>query len=121
KILDIKREYRWTSLKGMTPPKFISCVREYRANNKKQVMQLLDESHFESRFSRDPLLSKDKVAQLYHIWLENLLDSNENNRIALVIERNSQIQACGTVEKQDLSYAGIKFQLMSNGLYVSSS
>lgn len=118
-ILDIKREYRWTSLKGIQAPKFLSRVRDYQPEDKESVIQLLEQSHFESRFSRDQLLDQRKTKKLYEIWLEKLLDGKEKDRIALVMERNSQVQACGTIEKQDLSYAGVNVQLMSGGLYVS--
>lgn len=118
-ILDIKREYRWTSLKGIQAPKFLSCVRDYQPEDKAKVMQLLEESHFDSRFSRDQLLDQRKTEKLYQIWLEKLLDGKENDRIALVMERNGRVQACGTIEKQDLSHAGVNVQLMSGGLYVS--
>lgn len=119
-ILDIKREYRWTSAKGITPPKFLSRIRKYQTDDKKQVIQLLKKSHFESRFSRDYFLDQNKTVELYQIWLEKLLDGDERDKIALVLERDGRIQACGTIEKHDLSYAGVDLQLMNNGIYVSS-
>jgi len=119
-ILDIKREYRWTSLKGIQAPKFLSLVREYRANDKPQCIQLMPETHFESRFSRDSLLVETKTNKLYQIWLNTLLDSNESDRIALVMERNGRVQACGAIEQQNLSYAGLDVQMMNNGIYISS-
>lgn len=118
-ILDLKRDYLWTSLKGIQAPKFLSRVRNYRPEDKAEVMQLLKESHFDSRFSRDQLLDQGKTDELYQIWLEKLLDGEENDRIALVMERNGRVQACGTIEKQDLSHAGVDIQLMSGGIYVS--
>tara|TARA_R100000789_G_scaffold100224_1_gene109345 strand:- start:9262 stop:10290 length:1029 start_codon:yes stop_codon:yes gene_type:complete len=119
-ILDIKREYRWTSLKGIKAPKFLSQVREYDSHDKPKVMQLAVHNNFESRFSRDTHLAAAKTRKLYQIWLEKLLDGNEANRIALVIEKNGRVQACGAIEQQDLNYAGVDVQTMSNGIYISS-
>src|SRR5690606_30666922 len=103
-VMDIKREYRWTSLKGIRAPKFLSLVREYHPSDKAQCIQLLAETNFESRFSRDTLLNPSKTKELYQLWLEKLLDSDNSDRIALVVEKNGQVQACGTIEQQDLSY-----------------
>jgi hypothetical protein len=119
-IMDIKREYRWSTLKGIKSPKFLTQVRDYRPQDKKQVMQLLEEVSFESRFSRDRWLNQDKTAELYHIWLEKLLDRPERGRIALVMERNGRVQACGAIGKQDLRHSDVNLQLMSNGIYVST-
>ncbi|MCK0536379.1 hypothetical protein [Alcanivorax quisquiliarum] len=119
-ILDVKREYRWTSLKGIKPPKFLTRVRDYRPEDKPAVMQLLDKVHFESRFSRDPQLDQQKAADLYRLWLGKLLDAPESDRIALVMERDGRVQACGAIEKQDLGCAGVAIQLMNNGIYLSS-
>lgn len=119
-ILDIKREYRWTSLKGIKAPKFLSQVREYHSQDKPQSMQLIALNNFESRFSRDILLAEAKTSKLYQIWLEKLLDGNESNRIALVMEKNGRVQACGAIEQQNLSYAGVDVQTVSNGIYISS-
>lgn len=119
-VLDVKREYRWTSFRGITPPKFLSRVRDYDVADRHEVMGLMEGARFEGRFSRDPLLSPSKTLELYRIWLEKLLDGNEADRIALVIERNGRVQGCGTIERQDLRYAGVNLQLMSGGIYVSS-
>lgn len=120
-ILDIKREYRWTSLRDFNPPKFLSLIREYQPEDKRDVLQVLDAAHFESRFSRDPLLDPCKVRDLYRIWLEKLLDGDTQQRIALVMERNGRIQACGAIEKADLSTAGVNVQIMNGGIYVASA
>ena len=119
-ILDIKREYRWTSLKDIKPPKFLSLVRKYRENDKPQCMRLMEETYFESRFSRDPLLPESRTTNLYQIWLENLLSSKDDRKVALVMEKGGIVQACGAIEKHDLSYAGINLQMMGNGIYISS-
>lgn len=119
-VVDVKREYRWTSLRGIKVPKFLSSIREYRIEDKPQVMQLLDESLFESRFSRDSLLSRDKVTSLYRVWLERLLAGRGTDSLALVMERHGKIQACGTLAKLDMHDAGVPVQIMSNGLYVAS-
>lgn len=119
-ILDIKREYRWTSLKGTKAPKFLSQVREYHPQDKPQSLKLMTFKGFESRFSRDRLLEEATTSKLYQIWLEKLLDSYKRDSIALVMERNGQVQACGAIERQDLSYAGTNVQMMSNGIYISS-
>lgn len=119
-ILDIKREYRWTSFKGIRPPKFLSQIRDYRAEDKNRVMRIFEQSDFKSRFTRDKLLSHTKTAELYKIWLEKLLDGKEDDRIALVAERNGEVQACGTIEKHDLSHAGVNINMMSGGIYVST-
>ena len=119
-VLDIKREYRWRSLSEIGAPKFLSRVRDYQPSDKEQVIKLFRQARFESRFSRDPLLDKSRAAQLYQIWLEKLLDSNEDDRIALVREHAGTVQACGAIQRQDLGAAGIDIQLMSNGIYVSS-
>lgn len=119
-ILDIKREYRWTSFKGIKPPKFLSQIRDYRPEDKTRVMRILQQSDFKSRFTRDALLSPRKTAELYQIWLEKLLDGKEDDRIALVAERNGEVQACGTIEKHDLSHAGVNINMMSGGIYVST-
>ena len=120
-ILDIKREYRWSTLKGIKAPKFLSRVRDYHQEDKLQVLRLLEHVHFESRFSRDRRLDQKKSIELYRIWLENLLDRGENDRIALVMEKNNRIQACGAIEQQNLSHAGMDIQLMNNGIYISST
>lgn len=120
RILDIKREYRWRSLSKIGAPKFLSRVRDYQPSDKEQVLKLFRQARFESRFSRDPLLDKSRAARLYPIWLEKLLDSHEDDRIAVVREHRGTVQACGAIQRQDLGAAGVDVQLMSNGLYVSS-
>lgn len=119
-ILDIKREYRWRSLKGIKPPKFLSLVREYREDDRSQCLALMAGVYFESRFSRDISLPEAKTTRLYEIWLEKILNNTERGRIALVMEKGCRVQACGAIERHDLSYAGIDAQIMSNGIYLSS-
>lgn len=118
-ILDLKREYRWISLKNIVAPKFLSRVRDYQPSDRQAVVKIFQKSLFESRFSRDSSLDPDKVVRLYHIWLEKLLEGNEDDRIAVVREGANGLQACGIVEKQDLTAAGINTRLLGNGLYAS--
>lgn len=120
KIFDIKREYRCTSIKAVRAPKLLSRVRNYEAEDKPIVMQLLKSSSFETRFSRDPMLNPEKVAEMYQIWIEKLLDGNASERVALVMEKSGKIQACGAIAKNDLSMAGVDLQLMNGGVYISS-
>lgn len=119
-MMDIKREFRWTSLKGVTPPKFLSRVRSYQSSDKKQVMSLLSKCAFAGRFSRDPYIPSNKVTEMYAIWLSRLLDSTAHDSIALVLEKDGVVQACGVTEHVDLSSSGIPIQFMDKGLYLSS-
>lgn len=119
-IMDIKREYRFPRQKKIRAPKFLSMVREYKPEDKNDIMNILRKSKFETRFSRDRYLDHEKTKQLYQIWIENLLDSNAEDRIALVMEKNGHVQSCGTIERTDLNYAGVNVQLMSGGIYIST-
>lgn len=120
RIFDIKREYRCISIEKVAPPKFLSRVRAYRPEDKEAVMKLLEEASFETRFSRDPMLDPRKTEEMYRIWLERLLAGDTKERIALVMERNGRVQACGTIERYDLGFAEVQLQLMSGGIYISS-
>ena len=120
KIFDIKREFRCISLAQVRAPKLLSRVRAYRPDDKAAVLRLMDGSGFETRFSRDPVLDPGKTADMYRTWLEKLLDGSEDDRIALIMERNGQVHACGAIERQDLGFAGVALQLMTGGIYISS-
>jgi hypothetical protein len=120
KILDIKREYLCTSIKAVRAPKLLSRVRNYEAVDKPMVMHLLKSSSFETRFSRDPMLNPEKVSEMYRIWIEKLLDGSASDRVALVMEKNGEIQACGAIAKTDLTMTGVGLQLMNGGVYISS-
>ena len=119
-ILDLKREYRCTSLSRVRKPKFLSRVRAYHASDKTAVMALLDQSAFETRFSRDQALSAEKTASMYRLWLERLLDTQDEDRIAMIMERGADILACGAIERRDFSASGIDLQIMNGGIYISS-
>lgn len=118
-VLDLKREYRAKSLKHIAAPKFMTMVRPYTAADRPSVLQILDTSRFATRFSRDSSLTAPKSKLLYQKWMEKILDSSDEERIALVAEKAGVIQACGTIEAQDLRHAGVDCQLMSGGIYVS--
>lgn len=120
KIFDIKREFRCVSLSQVHTPKLLSRVRAFQPEDKVAVMQLLDSSGFETRFSRDPVLDPGKTAAMYRRWLEKLLDGNADDRIALVMERNEKVHACGAIERRNLGSAGVDLQLMTGGIYISS-
>ena len=119
-VLDIKRHFRWTSLKHVQPPKFLSSVREYHPSDKNQVMDLIDSTLFASRFSRDGMLAPERSSALYSLWLEKLLNQTCTSSIALVYEKERKIKACGVISTVDLSAAGVPIQFMDNGLYLSS-
>lgn len=118
-ILDLKREYRAKSVKHLSTPKFMSKVRPYTLTDRNGVLEILNTSRFATRFSRDSTLSADRSKKLYLDWMEKILDRPDQERIALVVEKAGKIQACGTIEEQDLSPAGVDVQLMSGGIYVS--
>lgn len=118
-VVDIKRHFHWSSLKGVRPPKFLSRVREYRHADRARVLRLLEGARFESRFSRDPLLPQAEVKALYQCWFEQLLDQSGDDVIALVFEKEDGVQACGVIAEKDLQSAGVPVKFMDKGLYVS--
>jgi RimJ/RimL family protein N-acetyltransferase len=120
-ILDIKRAYRCSGMTGVRVPKLRSLVRDYCPEDRERVLWLARNSEINSRFSRDPFLSRHKVEALYQLWFEKLLGSNGDNAIALVFERSGQVEACGVIGATDLSYAGVSSQFMDKGLYISGS
>lgn len=119
-IYDIKREYRWRSLKGIKAPKLLSQIREYRESDKEQCLKIMENTRFESRFTRDPLLSRPLANKLYQSWLEKILTSKKSERIALVMEKSGYVQACGALERKDFGYAGNNIKMMDGGIYISS-
>jgi hypothetical protein len=117
-IMDIKREFRWTNLKGVQAPKFLTQVRSYMPADKKQVMDILNEISFRGRFSRDTTIPFGKAEEMYTIWLDKLLEGKDRTT-ALVFEQNGKVQACGVIEQTDLSAAGVSIQFMDKGLYLA--
>lgn len=120
-ILDLKREYRAKSLKNVPPPKFRAYVRPYTEADRDSILEILDYSFFATRFSRDSILCHQKSQQLYRQWMKKILDRSDEERTALVVEKAGVVLACGTIEAQDLRFAGVDLQLMSGGIYVSRS
>ncbi|WP_111657759.1 hypothetical protein [Isoalcanivorax indicus] len=118
-VVDIKRYFRWSSLKGVRKPKFLSRVRAYAPTDHARVMQLLEAARFESRFSRDALLREQDVRTLYTCWFEQLLARADDDVMALVFEKAGRVQACGVIAERDLRPAGVPVQFMDQGLYVS--
>lgn len=121
-ILDIKRSFFWLRLDGVPRPKFLSCVSEYERANRAEVLSLLDDISFDTRFSRDPLLPQHKVVAMYRLWFKQLLDQAEKGQgcIALVFRRAGRIRACGIIGETDLAAYGVPMTFMDKGLYVSS-
>lgn len=117
-LLDVKRQYRWSSLAGVRAPKFLSRVRPYEAKDRVRVMDMVEAARFESRFSRDPALDRTAVNRLYRMWFEQLLDE-PGRAIVVVFERAGQVQGCGAVERVELQVPGHAARLMDRGLYVS--
>ncbi|MBA3981361.1 MAG: hypothetical protein C0462_12250 [Alcanivorax sp.] len=119
-VVDIKRAFRWSSLKGVRSPKFLSQVRDCTPADRERVLGLLAETRFESRFSRDNLLSAQRVGALYQSWFEQLLVRDDPGVIALVFEKAGQVQACGVIAERDLEPMGVPVRFMEKGLYASS-
>lgn len=121
-ILDIKRSFSWSRLDGVPMPKFLSCVREYERADRAEVLSLLDDISFDTRFSRDPQLPQDKVVAMYRLWLKQLLERAEKGQgcIALVFRKAGRIRACGVIGETDLAAYGVPVTFMDKGMYLSS-
>lgn len=121
-ILDIKRSFFWSRLDGVPTPKFLSRVSEYGRAEREEVLSLLDDISFDTRFSRDPRLPQDKVVAMYRLWLKQLLDQAEKGQgcIALVFRKAGRIRACGVIGETDLAAYGVPVTFMDKGLYASS-
>jgi len=121
-ILDIKRSFFWSRLDGVPTPKFLSRVSEYERTEREEVLSLVEDISFDTRFSRDPQLPQDKVVAMYRLWLKQLLERAEKGQgcIALVFRKAGKIRACGVIGETDLAAYGVPVTFMDKGLYVSS-
>lgn len=119
-VLDLRRTYCTNRMRhDIDFVRMINRTRYYHPNDYSQVMRLVRETDFPSRFSRDPHLQPKKVKSLYEKWFHNLLaDPNAN---AIVYERQGAILACGAIGQVNYAYAGLAQCLRTGSLYAGSA
>lgn len=122
-ILDLKRT--WCASRLREDIDFVRnrrSVRPYCAQDAGAVEQILQNTHFPSRFARDPFLDPSRVRNMYELWFRRLLDKSLAGRaLAVVFERQGSVVSCGAIDEVDFSFAGLRQTMMSGGLYACTS
>lgn len=119
-VMDVKRTYCANRMRNKIENiRLMKCVRQYTENDRLAVNDLLQETVFTSRFSRDPHLNQHRVQDMYKLWFSQMLDRHTSTSNVLVFEKQHRIVACGAIDELDLNKHGVPVKMMSGGLYAS--
>ena len=119
-ILDFKRTFASNHVaRHAVYQRLADSIRPYHADDHEQVMALLDHVHFDTRFTRDPVLDMERSRQVYRLWFDSLLAEFPASSNALVCERGKRLVACGVIGEMDLFELGVARKLRTSSLYAS--
>lgn len=79
------------------------------------VADIVRSLSFPSRFSRDPVLPRDRVEDLYVRWMQRLLERREEG-VVIVASRGERLVACAGISPVDLGLPGGEAGLLGNSL-----
>lgn len=120
-VMDFKRSY-FTNVhnRHAENEKGLSRVRYYAPADYATVMGLLDEVQFETRYTRDCRLDRQRSQAAYHVWMEGMLRNEAGANLLLVSERSDGVVACGAMGELDFGKYGINRKVRTNSLFACS-
>jgi len=120
-VMDFKRSY-FTNVhnRHAENDKGLSRVRPYVPADYTTVMALLDEVQFETRYTRDCRLDRQRAQAAYHVWMDGMLRNEAGKNLLLVSERSDGVVACGAMGEVDFSKYGIDRKVRTNSLFACS-
>lgn len=119
-VLDFKRTY-FTSRVSCEPKykRFSSLVEHYNLLYRDEVLKLIGDTSFSTRFTRDKYLGKENSKQVYMRWFERLIDDFPEKSNVLIYKRDKRVVACGAIGEKDLSSEGVPRRIRTGSVYAS--
>jgi hypothetical protein len=121
-VMDLKRTYFTNILEsGSVVKKGMSFVRSYKPDDLSSVEAILNETCFETRFTRDKFLEKDRANKMYREWFHRIIDEAGKSSNVVVFERHGRVVACGGIGEFDFGKYGLNKKLRTGSIYACSS
>lgn len=121
-VLDYKRTYFTNRVASQgSYKKFSSNIRHYELSDRGDVLALVAEVPFSTRFTRDRYLDQSRAQKMYALWFERLLDAYPHESNVLVSIRHGGIVSCAAIGQIDFSEEGIERRIRGGSVYASRS
>ncbi|MFZ5722959.1 MAG: hypothetical protein ACOY33_04795 [Pseudomonadota bacterium] len=118
RLVDVQRVYvARRNRANTTGSRALFRPRPCRPEDRAALLDLFAQVRFETRYTRDGMLPREKTAGMYRQWIAGMIDAPTTDREIRVLEREGRIVAAGAGRYLDFSPQGIPVRIMTDGIF----